>query len=156
MSAMDAPEGLDHQVFGSGGVADDAQNPPVYRTLMLAEESFECIEIAKPEAVQYAVRPNDDRALGHLTSLSDWVYAGVGRKVTTAGVRVQVSGVRVQVSGVRVQVSGVRGQVSVDGEQQTANSRRWTVVSFQLRASSSFKNDSGLTRWKAAGTGRAE
>ena len=52
VSAMDAPEGLDHEVLGSGGIANDAQNPAVDGTLMLAEERFECIEIAEPEAIQ--------------------------------------------------------------------------------------------------------
>jgi hypothetical protein len=91
MGAMDAPEGLDREVFSGSGIADDAQDPAVDGTLMLAEESFECIEIAKPKAVRYVLR-----TFRHLASLSEQVYAGVGRKVTTAGVKVQVSGVRGQ------------------------------------------------------------
>jgi hypothetical protein len=45
---------------------------------MFAEESFECIEIAEPEAVQNVFGPNDVRALGHLTSLSERSYGGDG------------------------------------------------------------------------------
>ena len=51
MSAMDAPEGLDREVFSGSRIADDAQNPAVDRTLMLAEEKFECIEIALLEPI---------------------------------------------------------------------------------------------------------
>ena len=48
---MDAPEGLDREIFSGGGIADDAKDPAVNGTLMLAEKRFEGIEIAKPEPV---------------------------------------------------------------------------------------------------------
>jgi hypothetical protein len=53
MSAMDAPESLDGKVLGGGGFSDDAENPAVDGTLVLAEKRFECIEIALPEPIQY-------------------------------------------------------------------------------------------------------
>ena len=56
VSAMDAPEGLDREVLGCRGIADDAQDPAVDGTLMLAEERFEGVEIALPEPIQNVAR----------------------------------------------------------------------------------------------------
>jgi hypothetical protein len=56
MSAMDSPECFDGEIFGSRGITNDAENPPVDRRLMLAEEGFECVEIAVPELIQYGAQ----------------------------------------------------------------------------------------------------
>ena len=56
-SGMNSPESFDGEVFSGAGVADDAEDPAEDGPLMLAEESFECIEIALPELIQYVRGP---------------------------------------------------------------------------------------------------
>ena len=50
VSAMDAPERFDGQIFGRGGVAYDAQDPTVNGALMLAEHGLEGVDVALAES----------------------------------------------------------------------------------------------------------
>jgi len=45
VAAIDAPEGFDGEVFGSGGIADDADNPAIDVALMPAKQGLEGVKV---------------------------------------------------------------------------------------------------------------
>jgi hypothetical protein len=50
---MNAPEGLDGEIFGRGGIANDAHDPTVNLSLVLPEQALEGIEVTCRELLQY-------------------------------------------------------------------------------------------------------
>ena len=53
VGAMDTPEGFHREVFGSGWIADNVNNPAVNLTLMRAEQRLESVEVAMTELPQH-------------------------------------------------------------------------------------------------------
>jgi hypothetical protein len=53
VAAIDAPEAFDGEVFGSGGIADDANDPAVDVALMPAKQGLEGVKVAVTKPPQY-------------------------------------------------------------------------------------------------------